>query len=174
MAHQNRRAHWLVTLGGCALFGLLNSCGGAVEHEAAPRTKAAKGVQALNGPAMIVYSPNQAVDASTLVPLGSPESLGGEVLEGSPVLSGRVDYNERGMMAGLFKATTGRIRIVFPFTEHATILEGQVILTDESGQTRTFKPGDSYFIRQGQVILWDVKGPAVLKSFFNFTEPAPQ
>ncbi|WP_095991793.1 cupin domain-containing protein [Cystobacter fuscus] len=126
---------------------------------------------AMGAPSMVVYTPDTTIDQSTLAPLGAPESLGGRVLEGSPSLSARVDYSARGMTAGIFKATTGRIEITFPFTEHATILAGEVTMTDESGQSRTFKKGDSYFIRQGQVVLWDVRTPYVLKSFFNITEP---
>jgi uncharacterized protein len=120
---------------------------------------------------MVVYTPDATVDPSTLAPLGTPESLGGRVLEGSPTLSARVDYSARGMTAGLFKATTGIVEITFPFTEHATILEGEVTMTDASGQSHTYKKGDSYFIRQGQVIHWNVKGAYVIKSFFNITEP---
>jgi uncharacterized cupin superfamily protein len=33
-----------------------------------------------------------------------------------------------------------------------------------------YKPGDSYFIQQGAVVLWDVKGHRVRKSFFNIVE----
>jgi uncharacterized cupin superfamily protein len=97
--------------------------------------------------------------------------LGGEVLGGDPKLFGRFDFREGNLAAGLFMATTGLVRITFPFTEHATILEGEVTLTDEAGRTQTLKPGDSYFIRQKQIILWDVKGPHVIKSFFNITAP---
>ncbi|HYH99739.1 cupin domain-containing protein [Hyalangium sp.] len=119
---------------------------------------------------MLVY-PKKSVDLSTLVSLGPPEALGGEVLTGNPQLYGRIDFQQGNMMGGLFMATTGLIRVTFPFTEHATIIEGKVTLTDETGKTHTFKAGDSYFIRQGSVILWNVKGPYVIKSFFNVTEP---
>ena len=44
-------------------------------------------------------------------------------------------------------------------------------LTDETGRSHTYKAGDSYFIRQGQVIIWEVKGKQVIKSFFNVVEP---
>ncbi|WNG13547.1 cupin domain-containing protein [Cystobacter fuscus] len=125
--------------------------------------------ETLRGQSMIVYSPRRRVDESLLRPLGPPEDIGGEVLEGDPVLSARIDFNEQGMMAGIFKSTTGKVRIHFPFTEHATILEGEVTLTDETKQTRTLKKGDSYFIRQGQTVVWEVKGKHVIKSFFNIT-----
>ncbi|KFA92882.1 hypothetical protein Q664_12585 [Archangium violaceum Cb vi76] len=104
------------------------------------------------------------------VDLGSPENLGGRVLEGNPRIYARIDYSRGPVAAGLFKATRGKIRITFPFTEHATILEGEVTLTDEAGNTHKYKAGDSYFIRQGQVILWEVKGKEVIKSFFNTVE----
>jgi uncharacterized cupin superfamily protein len=119
---------------------------------------------------MKVYSPKVAVDISTLASLGPPDALGGQVLSGQPELFGRVDFHKGNLMGGLFMATTGLIRVTFPFTEHATILEGEVTLTDATGVTQTFRPGDSYIIRQGQVILWDVKGKHVIKSFFNYTE----
>ncbi|WNG13960.1 cupin domain-containing protein [Cystobacter fuscus] len=173
MAHQNRRETWLVALYGSVLLGLVSSCGGLPEQESAPATQSlASRAAAMGAASMIVYSPDDTIDQSTLAPLGAPESLGGRVLQGSPTLSARIDYSAQGLTAGIFKATTGRIEITFPFTEHATILVGEVTMTDESGQSRTFKKGDSYFIRQGQVVLWDVRTPYVIKSFFNITEPA--
>jgi uncharacterized cupin superfamily protein len=119
---------------------------------------------------MTVYSLKAAVDISTLASLGPPDALGGQVLSGQPAIFGRVDFHKGNLMGGLFMATTGLIRVTYPFTEHATILEGEVTLTDATGKTQTFRPGDSYIIRQGQVILWDVKGKHVIKSFFNYTE----
>ncbi len=119
---------------------------------------------------MLVYSPGPIRDVSQLVSLGAPEGLGGKVLEGKPEIFARVDFNANGMMAGLFMSTRGRIEVTFPFTEHATILEGEVTLTDQTGQTHTYRPGDTYFIKQGSVIIWDVKSERVIKSFFNITE----
>ncbi|MDY7227771.1 cupin domain-containing protein [Hyalangium rubrum] len=123
---------------------------------------------------MIVYTPGPIRDISGFVPLGSAEALGGKVLEGKVELFGRIDFSARGMTAGLFMSTRGKVQILFPFTEHATILEGEVTLTDESGQNHTYRPGDSYFIKQGQVILWDVKSERVIKSFFNIVENGPK
>lgn len=120
---------------------------------------------------MLVYPCRMRVADEELMDLGDPAGLGGEVLEGSPKISARIDFSQNGFMAGIFEATTGKVRINFPFTEHATIIEGEVTLTDESGQTHTFRPGDSYLIQQGQIILWDVKGRRVRKSFYNYTQP---
>lgn len=120
---------------------------------------------------MLVYSPKKPVDMSSLVSFGPPEALGGEVLGGTPQLYGRIDFAQGNIMGGLFMATAGVIRVTFPFTEHATVLEGEVTLTDATGQAHTYKAGDSYIIRQGSVVIWDVKGAYVIKSFFNVTEP---
>lgn len=120
---------------------------------------------------MIVYQPILETSEAELVDLGAPENLGGRVLEGAPKISARIDFNDRGMMAGIFEPTTGKVEVRFPFTEHATIVEGEVRITDESGQTRLYRPGDSYFIKQGQVLIWDVRRERVRKSFFNIARP---
>ena len=86
-----------------------------------------------------------------------------------PRISARVDYQADGMMAGIFECTTGKVEVTFPFTEHATVLEGEVKITDSSGIAHTYAPGDSYLIQQGDVVLWGVRGPRVRKSFFNIT-----
>jgi hypothetical protein len=123
---------------------------------------------------MIFYSPRDPVDFENLRPLGSPGDLGGKVLSGNPQLSGRVDFSRNGMTAGIFKATTGKVLITFPFSEHATILRGEVTITDTAtGETRSMRAGDSYFVKQGQVVIWDVKGKYVVKSFYNVVEPTP-
>ena len=169
MTRQTRRASWIGGLGIFALASTLGACGGSPEDEALGTSESA--LTATGAPhAMIAYSPRARVDESTLLPMGPAESLGGRVLAGAPNLYARIDYNEGGMMAGIFKATTGRVRIDFPFSEHATILDGEVTITDETGQTRTYRKGDSYFVRQGQVVIWDVKGRHVIKSFFNVTK----
>ena len=120
---------------------------------------------------MIVYEPkNHDIPDSDFVDLGNPADLGGRVIEGDPRISARIDLRDSNLTAGVFQATTGVVEITFPFTEHATILEGEVTITDESGLRHAFKKGDSYLIRQGAVVLWDVKGDRVRKSFFNVVE----
>lgn len=114
-------------------------------------------------------APTCCASVSQAIDLGPPEGLGGKVLEGTPRISARVDYQADGMMAGIFESTTGKVEVTFPFTEHATILEGEVKITDSSGAAHTHAPGDSYLIRQGDVVLWEVRGPRVRKSFFNIT-----
>ena len=127
--------------------------------------------------AMLVYRAGEKVRESDLVDLGPPANLGGTVLEGDPRISARTDYAAGALLGGVFQATRGRARIEFPFTEHATILNGEVELTDQSGNHARLEAGDSYHITQGSIVLWEVRGQAVQKTFFNRREesgsPAP-
>jgi uncharacterized cupin superfamily protein len=118
-------------------------------------------------PQMIVYRAGEKVPESQLFDLGPPEGLGGIVLDGDPKISARVDYAEDNLLAGVFQATRGTVLIYFPFTEHATILNGEVELTDLWGNSAHLGAGDSYFITQGSIILWEVRGERVQKTFFN-------
>lgn len=119
---------------------------------------------------MIIYPYKSVTASDELVDLGPPEGLGGKVLDGSPRISARIDFQDGNMTGGIFEATKGKVEVTFPFTEHATILEGEVTLIDESGQTHIYRPGDSYIIKQGQVIIWDVQVERVRKTFFNITQ----
>ena len=118
---------------------------------------------------MIVYRAGEKVPQSELKDLGPPEGLGGIVLEGDPKISARIDYAAGNLLAGVFQATSGTVLIHFPFSEHATITSGEVDLTDEFGNSAHLGEGDSYFITQGSVILWEVRGAFVQKTFFNRT-----
>jgi uncharacterized cupin superfamily protein len=146
--------------------------GGLLAGAAALLTPGAASASALEPGTMLVYKAGNPVPQSELSDLGAPANLGGTVLEGDPTISARVDHARDGVLAGVFQATRGKVLIHFPFTEHATILEGDVRLTDQWGNRRLLRPGDSYLIRQGSEILWEVRGPRVQKSFFNRTEPS--
>jgi uncharacterized cupin superfamily protein len=122
---------------------------------------------------MIVYPSHQPVADTDLVDLGAPADLGGKVLEGNPRISARIDYQREGVTAGIFQATTGVVEVTFPFTEHATILDGAVTITDADGTEHTYRPGDSYLIEQGAVVRWEVRGKRVQKSFLDITHADP-
>ena len=171
------RLHRLLVLSVVALAGSLTACGGEYPLDGVETSSTAAALgsadSAMTTPsAMVVYSPRgKPVSEAGFVSLGAPEALGGRVLEGNPEIFARIDYSHKGSAAGLFKATTGKIEIFFPFTEHATILEGEVTITDEqSGESRTLGPGDSYLIRQNQTVRVDVRSKHLIKSFFNVVE----
>jgi hypothetical protein len=57
--------------------------------------------------------------------------------------------------------------MVYPFNEHATVVEGSATLTDEStGETQTFVVGDSWFIKKGTPILWKIETASFTKNYF--------
>jgi hypothetical protein len=155
-----------------ALMAFLVACGGGEQPMDSIQGTSAAALGGTGAPeGMIVYSPRgKSVSEAGFAWMGPVESMGGQVLEGEPKIYARIDYSRDNQTAGIFKATTGKIQVRFPFSEHATILEGEVTITDESGQSHLYKAGDSYFIRQGQVVIWEVKGKQVLKSFFNIVE----
>ena len=103
-----------------------------------------------------------------LKPWGKPESLRGETLEGEvrifglPILGdGRSELS-----AGWFAASRGRYRLVYPFHEHATLVEGELALTSEAtGQTVLYRPGDSWVIAKGEPVIWDIRSDRAVKHY---------
>ena len=125
---------------------------------------------------VVIYKPGAPIDdsdffdATSLIP-----ALGGTVLEGDPIIKIRFDSppTPDGQTAhGVFEQLNpAKIRIVFPFDEHIQVLHGVLRITDSAGSVHHLSPGDSYFIAQGTVILWEVLTPVFQKSFYNFTHP---
>jgi uncharacterized cupin superfamily protein len=95
------------------------------------------------------------------------------VLSGTVLLKGRIDYSSGPVTGGIFQSQCTdqfKVRITMPFTEHGTVIHGVFVLTDESGQQHIFKPGDSYLIQQGSVVVWEQNDPLLQKSFFNVVQ----
>ncbi|MDB5553522.1 MAG: protein of unknown function cupin 3 [Rhizobium sp.] len=98
---------------------------------------------------------------------GPPERLSAVTLEGEPVMHGTNLYSSANgqVLSGIYEVTKGRFKVIYPFHEHATVLDGEVTLTDEAGNSVTYGPGDSWFCHQGEVVTWDVK-EKLRKTFF--------
>ena len=86
-----------------------------------------------------------------LQPIGSVSLLGATPTEGDPQVAGAMVYGEPqdAFTCGLFSSTQGSFTMTYPFTEHATVLEGEVELTVSGGEPQRFAPGDSWFVKQG-------------------------
>lgn len=115
-----------------------------------------------------------------LKPWGTPENLRGSTLEGDVRIFGLpILGNGRSVVsAGWFAATEGRYRLVYPFHEHATLVEGELALTSEaSGRTVVYRPGDSWVIAKGEPVIWSIRSPRAVKhyllSFHDLTDTAP-
>ena len=62
--------------------------------------------------------------------------------------------------------------MTYPFTEHATVLEGEVELTVAGGEPQRFAPGDSWFVKQGTEVEWKILTPRFVKHYRRTSRPA--
>lgn len=60
------------------------------------------------------------------------------------------------LYAGVWEATPGKWRIVYEEWEYVHMLEGVSILTEDGGEPRTVRAGDSFIIRPGFEGTWEV------------------
>jgi len=58
----------------------------------------------------------------------------------------------------------------FPWHELVQLLEGEVTITEEGGQTHLFKAGDAFFVPMGTVCKWQTTG--YVKKFYSILAPA--
>lgn len=99
---------------------------------------------------------------------GPVADLGSEILEGNPQAYGRMTHGtpDAPVSAAFFGSTKGKFRMVYPFNEQATIMLGEVRLTDESsGKTTTFGTGDTWFVTKGTPVLWEVLSDSFIKHY---------
>ena len=103
---------------------------------------------------------------------GTPEDIGAETLDGAIACAGGITLGalDKPVFGGEYSATRGRYRVTYAFHEHATLLEGEVALTDEStGNTVLYGPGDSWLIAKGTPVVWDIRSDIARKSFLAVT-----
>lgn len=111
-------------------------------------------------------------DRKILDDWGTPETIGAETLEGEVRVGGSFDLGspEDPVFGGLYSATKGKYRVVYPFHEHATLLDGELTLTDERTGTRVdYGPGDSWIIAKGTPVVWEIRSDHIRKSYIATT-----
>lgn len=112
----------------------------------------------------------QGIKISALDAWGKLSDIGGQILEGGEVAAfGKMTHGAPTdpVSAGYFGTTKGKFRLVYPFSEQATVVEGEVRITDEStGETNTFKAGDSWFVKKGTSTVWEVVSDGFVKHYF--------
>ena len=107
-----------------------------------------------------------------LVDWGTPDDIGATTLRGDVRVSGRFDLGtpDDPVFGGVYAAARGAYRLVYPFHEHATLLSGELELTDEAiGESHLYRPGDSWIIAKGQAVIWTIKSERILKSYIAAT-----
>ncbi|MEJ5084646.1 cupin domain-containing protein [Brucella pseudogrignonensis] len=60
------------------------------------------------------------------------------------------------LFAGIWESSPGKWRIEYDEWEFCHILAGHSVLTEEGGEARTLKAGDSFVIQPGFKGTWDV------------------
>ncbi|MCZ4060825.1 cupin domain-containing protein [Pantoea sp. LMR881] len=108
-----------------------------------------------------------------LHPIGSVSLLGATPIEGDPQVAGLMIYGEPqdAFSCGLFSSTQGSFSMTYPFTEQATVLEGEVELTVEATERTTrYQKGDTWFAEQGTAVLWKVLTPRFVKCYLANVE----
>lgn len=93
---------------------------------------------------------------------------GYRVLRGDPRASGRFDLGSGGAAhrMGVWACTEGAFECVERGDELQTLLEGRLRIVREDGTSHEFGPGDSFFTRKGERLIWDVL-EGVKKVFFT-------
>ncbi|CAK7057663.1 MAG: hypothetical protein KER_02433 [Kerstersia gyiorum] len=103
---------------------------------------------------------------------GSLTSIGGEILEGGDIQAyGKMTHGAPtdAISAGYFGTGKGKYRLVYPFNEQATILQGEVRITDEStGESKLYRTGDSWFVTKGTSTVWEVLSDGYTKHYLSF------
>jgi uncharacterized protein len=94
-----------------------------------------------------------------------------EILSGNPQQRGRLDVSDQegALFAGVWECTRGSFRYQYTFTELATILTGRIAVTDSDGARHELVAGDSFLVRQGETVTWEILED-MRKSYFLFAE----
>jgi len=106
---------------------------------------------------------------ATLSSWGTVANLGSEILSGECAAFGDMLFGapDSAVSCGYFRCTKGSFRMVYPFNEHATVVDGTVTLTNEAtGVSVTYGPGEGWFIEKGTSILWEIESDSFTKNYF--------
>jgi uncharacterized cupin superfamily protein len=101
--------------------------------------------------------------------LGTVADLGATILEGEAKVSGLLTHGSptSPVSAGWFGCTRGRFDMVYPFTEQATVVTGEVTLRNGlTGEAVRYRAGDSWFVQKGTPVTWEIHTARFVKHYF--------
>ena len=79
------------------------------------------------------------------------------LISGTPTFrTWNVEEAEGGIYAGIWESTPGKWRISYDEWEFCHILSGVSIITEDGGEARSVRAGDSFVIRPGFRGTWEV------------------
>jgi uncharacterized cupin superfamily protein len=95
------------------------------------------------------------------------------VIEGTPQARGTVlvQSADKLVTSGLWSCTAGKFQWVFSWDEFVHILDGEVVISEEGGETYTLNPGDFAHFPLGLKTKWHV--PNFVKKAFTIRTPEP-
>lgn len=117
---------------------------------------------------MLKYKPGDDVGELESWPFDNPASAY-TIKEGEPKASGRLDAGGPGhtTRTGIWRCTKGVFECTEQGDELMTILSGRCRLIDKAnGQVNELETGDSFFVRDGSRVTWDIIED-VTKVFFG-------
>jgi len=95
------------------------------------------------------------IDTSVEPDAGAPAA--DRLISGAPKFrTWNAEEAEGGLYAGIWEATPGKWRIVYDEWEFCHILSGVSVVTEDGGEARTVKAGDSFVLRPGFKGSWEV------------------
>ena len=114
------------------------------------------------------YRRDEAQDGLELWPFPEDGPSEYRVVRGNPLASGRLDLGSGDSVhrMGVWACTAGAFECVERGDELQTVLEGRVRIVRADGTSDVFGPGDSFFTRKGERVVWDVLED-VKKVFFT-------
>jgi len=118
---------------------------------------------------MALTAIKQGITLDQLDAWGTVADLGSEILEGEVRAFGKMTAGAPTdpVSAAYFGTTKGKFRMTYPFNEQATVVSGELRLTDEStGHSQTYKTGDTWFVTKGTPVLWEVLSESFVKHYY--------
>ena len=94
----------------------------------------------------------------------------GNIISGTPQTGVQNYYTGKNgeFFSGVWESTPGKWTINYTEDEFCIILEGNVVLADESGKSETFKAGDAFVIPAGFKGTWETV--AKVRKYYAISE----
>lgn len=124
----------------------------------------------INTNKIIVYESGCPIPQHELSPL-NPTDFNVQSIQGNVTWKGRIDVLEGALMGGVFQATRGEYRQVFPGAFHVSMIVGS-LRARTGGKTYHLKRGDSFLVTRGTEVEFETDGSKYQASFLgNFASP---
>ncbi|MGU9857327.1 cupin domain-containing protein [Pseudomonas sp. LF245] len=118
---------------------------------------------------MTITTIEQHIKLSALDAWGTVADLGSTILEGEVKAFGKMTFGAPTdpVSSAYFGTTKGKFRMEYPFNEQATVVTGEVILTEEAtGNSTRYGVGDSWFVIKGTAVVWEIVSEEFVKHYF--------